>query len=68
MTDKELAKLLYRIADLVQFAARVSELPTCNDCAIQTACKIRPECGGEVRYNCPLWQMTEPEVEEHESN
>lgn len=67
MTDKELAKLLYRIADLVRLAARVSELPTCNDCAIQTACKIRPEWGDEVRYNCPLWQMPDKEEEENES-
>ena len=53
---KRLASDLHYIADTLQFAAEVLQMPSCNDCADKWECQSRPAWGELVRYNCPLWR------------
>lgn len=47
---------IYYIADVLQFAAEILQLPNCNDCAKTKSCQYVPGWGKTVRYNCPFWQ------------
>ncbi len=53
---KRLASDLHYIADTLQFAAEVLQMPSCNDCADVLECQVAPAWGKPVRYNCPLWR------------
>lgn len=53
---KRLASDLHYIADTLQFAAEVLQMPSCYDCADVRECQVCPAWGKPVRYNCPLWR------------
>ena len=55
MNDHDIAKLLYRIADMIMLANSVMQLPQCNTCGKKLSCAHRPEWGASVRYNCFEW-------------
>lgn len=47
---------IHYIADRLQFAAEILQLPSCNDCADVLECQSYPVWSKHVRYNCPLWR------------
>ena len=58
MTNNDIAAVLFRIADCVQYFDRVSNLHDCNDCAKghPPNCEYLPRPGENTRINCPLWE------------
>lgn len=54
--NERLASDLHYIADTLQFAAEVLQMPSCHDCADVRECQVAPGWGKPVRYNCPLWR------------
>ena len=56
MTDEEIVKALYRVADCIRFTEMIGKLNNCNDCGKKNTCEHRPEWGQTVRYNCFEWE------------
>ena len=53
---ERLASDIHYIADMLQCAAEIIQLHSCNDCADVLECQSCPDWGKPVRYNCPLWR------------
>lgn len=51
MYDKTLA----RVESLEKLLHDIQSRPNCNDCGISKTCKILPDWGDPVRYNCAMW-------------
>ena len=56
MTNEELAKALYTVADCVMYYHRISQLNDCNNCGKKLNCEHLPEWGDNVRINCFAWE------------
>ena len=55
MKREEIISYIINICDLARLGARVIRQNNCNDCG-KKDCEYRPELGGSVRWNCPLWE------------
>lgn len=51
------------VLDYVPAYRRIAQMPNCNDCeiacGIAKTCKVKPELGEPLRFNCPLWKEQE---------
>ena len=60
-TDKNLEDLInvmFSLCDYARLGYRISQLNNCNNCSFRD-CEYRPNFGGYVRFNCPLWKAEE---------
>ena len=55
MKNDEIAAILFRIANCVQYFEKMSNLHDCNDCPARKKCEYLPKPGEYTRINCPLW-------------
>lgn len=52
--DEVIANTAY-ILDSLMALRNIQKLGCCNNCGIVKICKVKPEVGQMVRYNCPFW-------------
>lgn len=52
---EELIQLIISICDYARLGYNISTFGNCNNCG-EEECKYKPEWGGIVRWNCPLWK------------
>ena len=50
-----------QIADWLKLLKRILDSGDCNACGIRNVCKVVPELGQQVRYNCPMFVKKEVE-------
>lgn len=50
-----------QLAEWLKLLKSILDSGDCNNCAIQKMCNVRPEWGGQVRYNCPMFVRGEQE-------
>lgn len=50
-----------QMADWLILLKRILDSGDCNVCAIRKHCRVVPELGEQVRYNCPLFVRKEVE-------
>ena len=49
--------LLHYAADCIMYYERIAKLPNFNNCAFASeGCAYLPQCGEEIRINCPHWK------------
>ena len=63
--NRDLAGILYKLADVVRVYDDIMSLHDCYDCG-KKDCPYRPVAGELVRINCPLWEMVDEESEDEE--
>lgn len=56
--DEEVAQAFFRAGDCIRYFSRMTKLNDCNNCgkAHPPRCEYMPDCGDNVRVNCPLWE------------
>lgn len=59
---REIANDVRFVADVLMLAARIAEMPGCNDCGVEE-CEYEPRWGEPIRYNCPLWKERKNETD-----
>ena len=60
MENRDIAGILYKLADIVRAYDEIMSLHDCNDCEKKN-CPYKPKPGQMVRFNCPLWEIGEEE-------
>ena len=58
--NRDIAGILYKLADIVKAYDNIMSLHDCNDCG-RKDCPYAPKAGQMVRINCPLWEIGEDE-------
>lgn len=58
--NRDIANILYKLADIVRVYDEIMSLHDCNDCE-KKDCQYKPKLGQMVRINCPLWEIGEEE-------
>lgn len=53
---EKLREALLYLADVLILEEEIKRMTSCDDCGKVWECPYRPELGGSVRYNCPLWR------------
>lgn len=51
---EDLIQLIISICDYARLGYNISTFPNCNTCKRED-CEYKPDWGGHVRWNCPLW-------------
>ena len=54
-TVGELKNMVIGIANVMDYAEKISQLPTCGNCIKAQSCEHIPPYGQPTRINCPLW-------------
>ena len=61
LKEKGLAGAMHYAADMISYAERIMQLPTCNECVRKRECQYLPDWGAMVRINCPLYRGKDEE-------
>lgn len=58
---KSCAEEYQQLADWLKLLKRILDSGDCNDCGIKKVCRVSPNYGEQVRYNCPLYVKEDAE-------